>query len=141
MHVRDATPAETLLCRLETDQPWRASLEAYAADHAIGAAWFTGMGAVQEATLAFYDQDAQTYECITFDEPLEVASCVGNIALLDGAPFAHTHMVLSRPDGSTVAGHLDEATVFAGELHMQVYERPLERQQHAPTGLDLWLHA
>ncbi|MDR9412095.1 MAG: DNA-binding protein [Haloferacaceae archaeon] len=141
MHVRDATPTETLLCRLETDRPWRASLEAYAADRAIGAAWFTGMGAVQEATLAFYDQDAQTYERITFDEPLEVASCVGNIALLDGAPFAHTHMVLSRPDGSTVAGHLDEATVFAGELQLQVFETPLERQHHAPTGLDLWLNA
>ncbi|MDR9412566.1 MAG: DNA-binding protein [Haloquadratum sp.] len=141
MHTRGATPTETLLCRLETDQPWRGSIEAYAADRGIAAAWFTGMGAVQEATLAFYDQEAETYERFSVDEHLEVASCVGNIAMLDGAPFAHTHMVLSRPDGTTVAGHLDEATVFAGELHMQVYETPLERQHHAPTGLDLWLNA
>jgi predicted DNA-binding protein with PD1-like motif len=140
MHVRTATPTDTLVCRLETGQPWRRSLEAYAADHAIDAAWFTGMGAVQEATIAFYEQDAQSYERVHFDEPLEVASCVGNIAVLDGSPFAHTHMVLSRPDGTTVAGHLDEATVFAGELQLQVFEQPLERQHHEATGLALWLN-
>ena len=140
MHVRTTNPTETLMCRLETGHPWRASIESYASEQGISAAWFTGMGAVQEATIAFYDQDAESYEKVHFDEPLEVASCVGNVAMLEDAPFAHTHMVLSRPDGSTVAGHLDEATVFAGELQMQVFDEPLVRRHHEATGLDLWLN-
>ncbi len=101
--------------------------------------WFTALGAVQDAELWFYDQDDLEYRPIEFDEPLEVASCVGNVSLLDGERFAHTHVVLSGPDGDAVAGHLNEATVFAGEVHMRVFEEPLERAHDETTDLDLWL--
>ncbi len=60
---------------------------------------------------------------LTFDEPLEVAACVGNIAHFDDERFAHTHAVLSRPDGEAVAGHLNAGTVWAGELYVRGFER------------------
>ena len=95
---------------------WRAEIESLADDAGVDAGFFFGLGAVQDAELYFYDQDTKEYDAIEFDEPLEVAACVGNVSWLDGDRFAHTHAVCSREDGSTIAGHLNSGTVFAGEI-------------------------
>jgi len=139
MHYRAVETTDEYVARLETGADWRAEIESLADAVDADAAWFTALGAVQDAELWFYDQDACEYEPIEFDEPLEVASCVGNVSLLDGERFAHTHVVLSGPDGNAVAGHLNEATVWAGEVHMRVFEDSLERDHDETTDLDLWL--
>jgi predicted DNA-binding protein with PD1-like motif len=86
----------------------------------------------------FYDQDRTEYDSLAFDEPLEVAACMGNISHLDGERFAHTHAVLSRPDGEAVAGHLNAGTVWAGELYVRGFDTELQREHDEPTDLDLW---
>lgn len=139
MNYRAVETADEYVARLETGADWRAEIESLANAVDADAAWFTALGAVQDAECWFYDQDECEYYPIEFDEPLEVASCVGNISLLEGERFAHTHVVLSGPDGETVAGHLNEATVWAGEVHMRVFEEPLEREYDETTELDLWL--
>lgn len=139
MHYRDVSSPAEYVARLETGADWRAEIEALADEVGADAGWFTALGAVQDAELMFYDQETLEYHPIELDEPLEVASCVGNVSLLDGERFAHTHAVLSRPDGETVAGHLNEATVWAGEVHLRVFEEPLEREHDETTDLDLWL--
>ncbi|MFC6729734.1 PPC domain-containing DNA-binding protein [Natronoarchaeum mannanilyticum] len=139
MNYREVTTTGEYLARLETGADWRAEIEALDADVDADAAWFAAMGAVQDAELWFYDQDSCEYQSMTFDEPLEVASCVGNVSLLDGDRFAHTHAVLSRPSGQALAGHLDSATVWAGEVHLRAFEGELEREYDDTTELDLWL--
>ncbi|AGB17661.1 putative DNA-binding protein with PD1-like DNA-binding motif [Halovivax ruber XH-70] len=138
MHFRSVETAGEYVARLETGADWRTEIEALAAAVDADAAWFTALGAVQDAELWFYYQDEGSYDPITFDEELEVASCVGNVSLLDGERFAHTHAVLSRPDGEAVAGHLNAGTVFAGEVYMRAFETPLERAHDETTDLDLW---
>ena len=139
MNYRSVESRAAYVARLETGADWRAEIEELADEVDADAGWFTALGAVLDAELWFYDQTDLEYQPITFNEPLEVASCVGNISLLDDERFAHTHAVLSRPDGETVAGHLNEATVFAGEVFLQVFEEPLERSHDETTDLDLWL--
>lgn len=139
MNARAVTVSEEYLARLEHGADWREEIEEFCARKGIESAWFNAMGAVQDAEIWFYDQDDQEYQSVTFDEPLEVAACVGNVALLDGEPFAHTHAVLSRRSGQSLAGHLDSATVFAGEVNLRVFEEPLEREHDDVTDLDLWL--
>ncbi|WP_129114169.1 PPC domain-containing DNA-binding protein [Halegenticoccus tardaugens] len=139
MNYREVTPSREFLARLEHGADWREEIEEFAAREGIESAWFTAMGAVQDAELWYYDQDDTEYRSVSFDEPLEVASCVGNVALLDGEPFAHTHVVLSRRSGQALAGHLNAATVFAGEVHLRSFDEPLEREREDVTDLDLWL--
>ncbi|ARS89773.1 PPC domain-containing DNA-binding protein [Natrarchaeobaculum aegyptiacum] len=139
MNYRAVETTDEYVARLETGADWRAEIEALAAEVEAEAAWFTALGAVQDAELWFYDQDACEYYPIDLAEPLEVASCVGNVSLLDDDRFAHTHAVLSDPDGIAYAGHLNEATVWAGEVYMRVFEEPLERAYDETTELDLWL--
>ncbi|MEF8819145.1 MAG: PPC domain-containing DNA-binding protein [Haloferacaceae archaeon] len=139
MDGRELTVTGEYLGRLEHGADWRAEIEAFADEHGVDAGWFWAMGAVQDAEVWYYDQTDRDYRSVTFDEPLEVASCVGNLARLDGERFAHTHVVLSRQSGQSLAGHLDAATVFAGECYLRAFAEPLEREYDEATGLDLWL--
>ncbi|WP_254829555.1 PPC domain-containing DNA-binding protein [Haloglomus salinum] len=138
MDYRQVEGAREFVARLDHGRDWRAQIEEFAADEGIDAAFFVGLGAVQDAEIYFYDQDEQEYYPERFDEPFEVASCTGNVSWLDGERFAHTHMVLSREDGSCVAGHLNEATTFAGELYVREFDTDLVREHDETTDLDLW---
>jgi predicted DNA-binding protein with PD1-like motif len=139
MDYLEVEGAREFVARLSHGADWRAQIEAFAADEDVSSAFFIGLGAVQDAEVYYYDQADQTYGAVEFDEPLEVAACVGNVSELDGDPFAHTHAVLSRADGSTVAGHLNRARTFAGELYVRAFDVPLERAHDETTDLDLWL--
>ena len=139
MNYREVSGDREFVARLGHGEDWRSEIEALADEEDVDAAWFVAMGAVQDATVWFYDQSDLEYREVEFDEPLEVAACVGNVSWLDGERFAHTHAVLSRASGQTLAGHLDSATVFAGELYVRSFEEELEREHDEPTDLDLWL--
>ena len=138
MDYRSVETSEEFVCRLDHGADWRAEIESLADEEAIDAAFFYGLGAVEDAEVWFYDQDRQEYDSMVFAEPLEVAACVGNISWLEGDRFAHTHAVLSRPDGEAIAGHLNSATVWAGELYVRSFDTELERAHDEPTDLDLW---
>ena len=139
MHYRAVETTGEYVARLETGADWRREIESLAAEVEADAAWFTGLGSLRDATVWFYDQDDREYQPVSFDEPLEVAACVGNVSLLSGERFAHTHAVLSRADGTALAGHLDAGEVFAGELYLRTFDEPLERSPDEATGLDCWL--
>lgn len=138
MDFTEVSGDREFVCRLDHGRDWRGQIEDFAGEMGINAGFFIGLGAVQDATVLFYDQDTTTYEPVTFDEPLEVTSCIGNISWLDDERFAHTHVTLSRPDGTTVAGHLDTATTFAGELYIRTFTSSLKRTHDPTTDLDLW---
>jgi predicted DNA-binding protein with PD1-like motif len=138
MNARELTVTGEYFARLEHGDDWRGELEAFAERRGIDAAWFQALGAVQDAEVWFYDQSDQEFRAVEFDEPLEVAACVGNVTRdADGDPFAHTHAVLSRRSGQSLSGHLNAGTVFSGEAHLRAFEEPLEREYDEATGLDL----
>lgn len=139
MHYREVETDREFLARLETGMDWREEIEELATMEDVDAAWFSAMGSVQDAEIWYYDQDDQEYRSVEFDEPLEVAACVGNLALLEGERFAHTHAVLSRASGQALAGHINAGTVFTGEVYMRAFAEPLERDHDGVTDLDLWL--
>jgi len=138
MDYQEVEGAREFVARLEHGKDWRGQIEDFADAEDIDAAFFFGLGAVQDAVLSFYDQDDKEYRDIEFDEPLEVVPAVGNISWLNDERFAHTHVTLSRDDGSVVAGHLDSATTFAGELYVREFDTELDRQHDETTDLDLW---
>jgi predicted DNA-binding protein with PD1-like motif len=110
---------------------------AMARDNGVSAGFFTVVGAVEDAVVGFYRPDARDYAKSVFNEPLEVSSCTGNIALKDGGLFLHAHACLSRRDGSTVGGHLFSARVFAGEVFLFGFRSMPGRVFDGDTGLFL----
>jgi predicted DNA-binding protein with PD1-like motif len=138
MDYQEVDGAREYVARLEHGRDWRGQIEDFAETEGIDAAFFVGLGAVKDVELLYYDQDDQEYNAVAFDEPLEMTPAVGNISWLGDGRFAHTHVVCSRADGSAVAGHLDTATTFAGELYVREFDTTLEREHDEVTDLDLW---
>lgn len=139
MHYREVETAREFVASMETGADWREEIESLANEQEVDAGFFYALGAVQDAELWFYDQRSREYDAVTFEEPLEVAACMGNVSWLGAERFAHTHAVLSRPSGQAIAGHLNSGTVFAGECYLRELEGELVREPDETTGLDLWL--
>ena len=98
------------------------------------------IGAVQGATIGYYDQIEKAYRSRHIDGGLEIVSCQGNCSLKDNAVMVHAHIVLADAEGNTYGGHLmSPTTLFAGEAHIQELEgKSLEREYDEKTGLFLW---
>ena len=69
---------------------------------------------------------------------MEVLSLIGDIALKDGMPQIHAHVVVGKADGSAHGGHILEARVWP-TLEVILTESPdhLCRKVDPETGLAL----
>lgn len=73
---------------------------------------FTGLGAIDKATLRWSDPVNKGSKKTEINEEAEVVSLVGSITTdKDGKPAVHAHTVVALADGSTRAGHLMSAQV------------------------------
>lgn len=117
------------------------AIENFMQEKGIKTAQVRVIGAVKTAVVAFYDQDKQLYIDDTFDQQLEIMSCIGNISLREGKPVGHLHVVFSDENGETLAGHLRPGTiVFSGEIFVQELLGPeLHRGFNPLTGLPSWM--
>jgi hypothetical protein len=115
-----------------------AGLTRFAHEQGLGASGFTAIGAFSGAVLGYFDWEKKDYEHIPVREQVEVLSLVGDIALQDGKPKLHAHVVLGRRDGSACGGHLLEARVRP-TLEVILTESPayLERELDPESGLAL----
>ena len=113
-------------------------LQEFARRNQLGAARFTAIGAFEEATLGYFDWQTKEYRRIPVREQVEVLSLVGDIALQDGEPKLHAHVVLGRSDGTTRGGHLLEAHVRP-TLEVMLTESPghLHKELDPESGLAL----
>lgn len=90
--------------------------------------------------MRYYDQGQRIYRDFELDQHLEVLSGVGNVSLLDGSPFVHTHAAFAESDGKAIGGHLNSGTtVWALEVRIQeLIGDPLIRDPDDCTSLSLW---
>jgi predicted DNA-binding protein with PD1-like motif len=86
-------------------------LQEFAEKFHITSAHFTAIGAVNGVTLGWFDPKRKMYKKIPLEGQREVLAMSGDIALYQGKPIVHTHMVVGDPDGSTRGGHLLSAYV------------------------------
>lgn len=113
-------------------------LEQFAKEHALSASRFSAIGALRSAELGYFDWERKDYERIPVREQVEVLSLNGDIALDGDKPKVHAHAVLGRRDGSTVGGHVLQATVQP-TLEVLLIESPgyLRKTGDRETGLAL----
>lgn len=104
----------------------------------ITAASLTAIGAGTSVTLGYFDPEVGDYVSTTFDEQLELASCLGDVATADGEAVVHAHAVLGRKDSSAIAGHLQAFSVFP-TMEVVLTETPahLHKRIDPATGLAL----
>ncbi|MEE9225275.1 MAG: PPC domain-containing DNA-binding protein [Bacteroidota bacterium] len=130
----------TFLGRLPIGADLYESIRKFCQDEDIKVGKVTAIGAVKNATVAYYDQRRKKYHTIKRKKEMEILSCVGNVSLKDGKPFVHVHIVLGDDKGKAFGGHLmPGTTVFACELFIEELEgKALDRKLDEKTGLAVW---
>ena len=119
MIIEESSPGRSFLARLDHGAEIIGQIADVARERRIRAAAISTVGALTRADLGFYDQTGQEYRVRAVEEPVEIASCTGNISLIEGEPFVHSHAVLADSSGRVLAGHLVRGTIFAAELFVQ----------------------
>ena len=136
--VLNEGPERTIALIFDKGDEVIAGLQRFATEHNLNASRFSAIGALQGAVLGYFDWDRKDYDRIPVNEQVEVLSINGDIALDQGQPKVHAHAVLGRRDGSTVGGHLLQATVRP-TLEVLLVESPgyLRKTCDPETGLAL----
>lgn len=123
---------------LESGEEAVSQLQRFARENKLDASRFTAIGAFSSATLGYFNWESKDYENIPINEQVEVLSLIGDIALQDGEPKIHAHVVVGMRDGSAHGGHLLAAYVRP-TLEILLTESPgwLKRSYDAESGLAL----
>ncbi len=137
-----------LLRKFRTGQIWQGSLKkgedivkglgAVLKGNAISAGIVSGIGALSEARVGYFNARTKKYEEKVFKD-IEIVSLKGNISVKENEIFPHMHVVLSGKDFSAVGGHLFAGTVYAFEFEIIPFEgKSFVRAFDEDTGLFLW---
>jgi uncharacterized protein len=119
------------------DEAFSGLLE-FAEKYHVTSAHFTAIGALNGATLGWFDPQRKVYKKIPINGQHEVIGMSGDIALYKGKPVVHTHMVVGSPDGTTQGGHVLEAYV-SPTLEVMVTVDPVAMQKRFDPATDLTL--
>ena len=136
--LHDHQGEKTFALIFDTGDEAMSGLVKFARENDVGAGRFTAIGAFQNVVLGYFDWDKKEYQKIPVHEQVEVLSLIGDVALQDGEPKVHAHVVVGRSDGSTRGGHLLEAHVRP-TLEVILSESPahLRKQVDEESGLAL----
>ena len=119
------------------DEAFSGLLE-FAEKYHVTSAHFTAIGALSGATLGWFDPQRKMYKKIPINGQHEVIGMSGDIALYQGNPVVHTHMVVGTSDGTTRAGHVLNAYV-SPTLEVMVTVDPVAMQKRFDPETDLTL--
>src|ERR1700689_5924055 len=113
-------------------------LQEFAEKYHVTSAHFSAIGALSGATLGWFDPQRKMYKKIPINGQHEVIGMSGDIALYQGKPVVHTHMIVGGPDGTTHGGHVLEAYVSPTlEVMVTVDPIAMHKRLDPATGLTL----
>lgn len=107
-------------------------------DAQLTAASISGLGAVDDVTLAYYNLETKSYQTKLFHGMYELTSLNGNMAFLDGKRFLHIHGTIGSDTYDVFGGHFMSATVGPSvEISVVPLSGKIERAYDDRTGLKI----
>ncbi len=102
----------TYVLIFETGDELASGLKKFAQEQKLEGSSFKAIGALSSVKLGWFNWETKKYApaCV-LDEQVELLSLIGDIALKEGEPQVHAHVVIGRSDGTAHGGHLLEARV------------------------------
>ena len=139
MRMHESKSGRIVLARLSEDEDLLEAITRRAKRAKITAGFFILIGALKKAKLGFYRE--QEYKPIEISEPVEIASCMGNISVKEEEPLVHAHISVSNEKGEAFGGHLLPGCVVSVNAELVLVEAAdlrLQRVFDEETKLYLW---
>lgn len=130
---------KTFVLILDTGDEILSTLKQFAKEQKLAGSSFKAIGALSNVKMGWFCWEKKQYQVAAeFHEQVELLSMIGDIALKDGEPQVHAHIVVGRRDGTAHGGHLMEAQVRPTcELVLTENPAHLQKQMDPESGLAL----
>lgn len=106
----------------------------------VKAGVFFLIGTLKRAVLGYYEEGV--YRPIELEDSLEIASCMGNIAVNEKHEIVvHAHIVVSNEKSEAFGGHLLKGSVVGATAELVIVEGvgvKIQRAFDEKTKLNLW---
>ncbi|TAK78318.1 MAG: DUF296 domain-containing protein [Gammaproteobacteria bacterium] len=107
-------------------------------DAKLPSASISGLGGLDDVSVAYYNLKTQQYQTKLFTGMYELISLNGNITVVEEQRFIHIHAALGTEEYNVIGGHIMSAIVNPTvELTIIPLASPIYRQFDAASGLKL----
>jgi len=142
MNIIEARRARNLLLRVDRGEELPSAVLRALDQAEARAAWIQGIGSLEAAEIALFDQQSRSYgKARRIEGPTDILSLQGNVAVHEGAGFLRMSATLARETDVGVVvfgGELVWARAYAVELHVTAFDDlTLTRSFDERTGLAL----
>jgi predicted DNA-binding protein with PD1-like motif len=129
----------TYMLRLEAGEDIHQAVQSFCDIHNITNAQLDGIGSIENPILAHYSMKTREFHNQALTGIFEVASLLGNIALLNDEAFAHMHVTLADENLSVLGGHLVKGTCSATlEIVVKSFPSGYRKIDDDALGLKVW---
>ncbi len=124
--------------RVEVGENAHEVLARLATKENLKGATFSGIGAVKDVEVGYYNLVEKEYHFTKYDALFELVSMSGNISRVNGEPMVHIHASFSGEDNNVFGGHVKSmVSGLSIEIFLIAVETPLEREHDDFSGLKL----
>ncbi len=136
--MKEYSDGTNYLLRFDRGEEVITTLLRWAKERKLEGAFLTGLGAVENPHLGYFDAEKKGYIDKEFEGEFEIASLTGNLAWDGAGPIAHIHVTIAGPNFLAFGGHLYSAVV-SGTVEIAVipFGSKLERKYKEELNLKL----
>ena len=136
--MESTTTGSLHFLRLDRGEDLAASVTDYCEDAGIRSAAVSGIGAIEDVEIGYYDMAEKKYLRKKLEGIFELVSLLGNVTRVDGKSFMHAHVTLGARDFSLTGGHLFGGRIaVTGEVFLADAGMALTREMNEAIGLKL----
>lgn len=122
MKSTETAVGRVIVAKIEPNEDLFDAIKELIKKHKIKSGLINVIGALKQFTIGYFDIEKKKYNFKTFDEDIELISCMGNIAFKDNEPIIHLHVSVGKDDYSIIGGHLGQPSVVSITAEVYIYE-------------------
>jgi predicted DNA-binding protein with PD1-like motif len=120
MKAVEGEAGRVIVMKLDSGEDLLETMENFIRERKINSGAFTAIGTLSGARIGVYDPATKQYAIAEMNEPLELVSCDGNIALKGEKAMIHAHIVVANKEGEAFGGHLLPGTIVGAMVEVMV---------------------
>ena len=130
MRSIEAKIGRVIVGKVEPDEDLIEAIITMVHNHKIQSGLINCIGALKKFTVGYFNIESKIYERKTFEEYIEIVSCMGNIAFKDGEPIIHLHISIGNREYSVMGGHLFQPAIVSitGEVYIFEIDQKMSRE-------------
>ena len=118
----EAKISRVIVAKIEPDEDLIDSIIKLIQLYEIKSGFLNCIGAFKKFTIGYFNLNNKVYQYKTFDENVEIISCIGNIAYKDGEPIIHAHICVGMSNYNVIGGHLSQPSIISVTGEVCIYE-------------------